>query len=417
MKKYVFLTMNIGGINGAEQYIYNKMNYLKQQCWQVFIFSGRPGKIMIDGFREYEKLIHPALRFYPNCLNKREYAAVMDWFRSTLDLQAGDECVVESSNIISALWGETVSKELGCRHLVVIMQENHNYHQALRSFLTFKLRRHELSGIFEDSVQKMLKDPELPFRPDMRVRAYCNNVVQNCGERFSAQFDPNADYTIGSIGRLEKKYVPALIEQLATYFSEHSDKRYNLLLIGGCADKRRLSEIRERFEQCKNVTLVLTDNLYPIPRALVRKVDIFISAAGSAAVSYYEMVPSVKIHQVTAEPIGIFGYDMRPGENVNNQALVDRHLCDCIAQVLDRKIEIDYIEDFEKGYYEKMYAEFARQLQFGEGQKAGEYYDVSAVRYTATMYRLCRIACRIFGVKFTYRVLEWIRQLVRGSDE
>ena len=418
MKKYVFITMNISGINGAEQYIYNKMNYLKANGYQVLVFSGRPGKILIDGFREHEELIHPALRFFPYYLSGYEYKKVVAWICSVIDIKAGDTCIVESSNVISALWGEVIAKKLGCRHLAIILTENRKYAQDksvqdTRSFLEFKLQRHELSGIFDDSVSKMLGKKDLPFRPDMRVRAYCNNVVQDCEDRFSHLLNPSADYTLGSIGRLEKDYVPALMEQLMTYFASHSDKKYNLLLIGGCADKRKLKRIKKTFAKCSNVTLVMTGNLYPIPRTLVRKADLFISASGSSAVSYYENVPSVRVHHLTAEPLGIFGYDI--GTAAHSAVPEKRSLHDCIDQIIKETLEISYIDDFEKTYYEKMHTEFARQLQFGEEQEIGGYYDALSVQNASRMYRWYRIVCRIFGVRFTYGLLECVRKLVRGS--
>lgn len=416
MKKYVFITMNIGGINGAEQYIYNKMNYLKQKGCQVFIFSGRPGKILIDGFLEYKNLVNPALRFYPSCLNRRQREKTLRWICSVVDLKAGESCVIESSNVTSALWGEQVAKILGCKHLPIIMQENHNYNAAMREFLKFKLQRHELSGIFEDSVSKMLNVPDLPFRPDMRARAFCNNVVQDCEDRFSQQFDQTADYTFGSIGRLEKEYVPVLIGQLCAYFSGHPDKRFNLLLIGGCADKRRLGKIKEAVGQCGNVTLVMTGNLYPIPRKLVKRADLFVSAAGSAAVSYYEGVPTIRIQHVSAEPLGIIGYDYMLGRNKNLVPLEDRSLIDCIEQILSNSLDIQYIDDFEASYNKDMYAEFDRQMQFGEGQETPQYYDVSKVAYTQMLYKLCTVVCKVFGVKTAYAILECIRKMVRGAS-
>ena len=408
--------MNIGGINGAEQYIYNKMNYLKQKGYQVFIFSGRPEKILIDGFREYENLVNPALRFYPSCLSARECQKTVDWMVSVMDVQAADTCIIESSNVTSSLWGELIASKVQAQHLVVIMQENHNYNAALRNFLKFKLQRHELSGIFDNSVSAMLKEPDLEFRPDMRVRAYCNNVVQDCKDHYSAQLDETADYTFGSIGRLEKEYVPALMDVLCTYFTENPGKKFNLLLIGGCADKRRLNQIKEKIAQCGNVNLVLTGNLYPIPRQLVKHVDLFVSAAGSSAVSYYEMVPTVKINQATAMPLGIIGYDFELGENSNNQPLEGRSIIDCINMVMNDALAIDYVEDFEVSYYKRMHTEFDRQLQFGEGQNIGYYDDVLKVRYTDTVYKMCSVVCRIFGVKITYLILECIRKLVRGTS-
>ena len=416
MKKYVFITMNISGINGAEQYIYNKMNFARQQGYETFIFSGRPGKILIDGFRPYEKLIHTALRFYPYCLSKKELCETLSWILSVIDAKDGDECIVESSNVTSALWGELIARELGCKHLPIIMQEHHAYSQSMRDYLRFKYDRHELSGIFDNSVQDMLKDPSIPLRPDTRARAYCNNVVQTCPDHYSQQFDPQADYTFGSIGRLEKTYVETLITALAAYFKAHSDKRYNLLLIGGSSDKSRLTWIRSQLAACGNVTLVNTGNLYPISRELIGKVDVFVSAAGSAIVPYYEGIPSIRIHHTTADVIGIIGYDYMPGADVSKVVPKAKTIAECIDLVLSGTLPITYDKTIMAEYDQNMFAEFSRQLLFGEESVSGEYYNVLQVQYPDLKYRLCGIVCRTIGVKTTFGMLERVRKLVRGVD-
>ena len=417
MEKYIFITMNVGGINGAEQYIYNKMNFLKKNGYQVFVFSGRPEKILIDGFREYEGLVNTALRFYPYCLSQKGCEKVLKWILSVVNMRDGDTCIVETSNVISSLWGELVAQRIGCRHLAINMQENHNHAQSMRDFLEFKWKRHELSGIFQGSVGAMLKKTDLEVRPDMVVRAFCNNVVQDCEENFSRQFDPNADYTFGSIGRLEKEYVPVLLQQLTEYFKSHPDKKYNLLLIGGASDKHRLSWIKDAVSSCGNVTLVVTGQIYPIPRQLIQKADIFLSASGSAAISYYEKVPSIRVHHVTSDPVGIIGYDYMLGDIVPPDKRVDRSTIECVNLLVNRSIDISYMENYEQSYNEKMYTEFARHLGFGEEISEMEYYDAYSVRYKSRVYQICRIVCRIFGVKFTYRMLELIRKTVRGTNE
>ncbi len=417
MKKYIFITMNIGGINGAEQYIYNKINYLEEQGYEVFVFSGRPSeKILIDRFRKYERLSHPALRFYPSALSQRERAKIFSWFQSVVDIHPKDTCVVESSNIISSLWGELLAQRLGCRHFAMNLTEKPHVNASIRKFLEFKVLRHELAGIFDNSVSTMLNQPDLPLRPDMRIRAYCSNVVQDCENHFAHLLDSSAVCTIGSIGRLEKEYVPYLIEELAVYFETHRQNRYNLLLIGGCADKRRLKWIQSRIGMCSNVNLVLTGVMYPISRSLIRQATVFLSASGSATVSYYEGIPSISIIHTNAKPRGIIGYDYQLRDGVPAQPLKDRTIGDCIDQILSGSVSITYLESPNKAYQDKMYAEFNRQQTFGQEISELEYYPVLNIHYSIIAYRLCAIICRIFGTRITYAVLEFFRKIVRGFE-
>lgn len=408
--------MNISGINGAEQYIYNKMNYLDKQGYEVYIFSARPGKIIINGFKKYENLINPTLRFYPFCIKKSELAEVLDWINSVVNIKNEDIVTIESSNVTSALWGELLASKLKCKHLAMIMQENHNYNKYMREFLTFKLNQHELSGIFDDSVQKMLKNPKLETREDMHVRAFCNNSVQDCEDDFSGLLSKDADLTFGSIGRLEKEYVMPLVENLAEYFNKHKDKKFNLLLVGGSANKQRIKNIKTVLQNCSNVNLIITGAIYPIPKKLIKNVDLFVSAAGSAAVSYYEKIPTVKIHHVTAESMGIIGVDFQITEKPTITNEPDKTIDSCINRILNGDPKINFVDDFEDFYYQRMYAEFSRQLSLGDNVETRNYYNVFDVKYTDFKYKICALFCRFIGVKNSYSCLEFLRKLIRGTD-
>ena len=413
MKKYVFLTMNIGGINGAEQYILNKYNYLKdrEDGYRVFIFSGRDSEILIRAFEPFRKLIHPALRFYPSYLNAKERKAFTDWMLRELDVQPDDTFVVESSNITCALWGEVLAEKLHCRHFAYIMQENFRFSEPIKRFLRFKVDRHELAGIKAGSVQKMLGALAPEEREDMSVRAFCNNVVQDCEDPYSARFDPEPRITIGSVGRLEKKHVLPLIDDLCAYFQAHADRKYRLVLIGGCADKRQTKAIEERIAQCPNVALLLTGTVYPIPRGLVNACDLFISAAGSAAATYYANRPTIKVSFDTGKPLGLMGYDYFVG--VSGQEEKPTPLGDYIDMALTKSVGIRYVEDYEQTYARRMQTEFERHLAIAAEEQTSAYYDVWNIGYDDPKYKLCAYISRVFGVRAAYRTVEAVRKSVR----
>ena len=87
----------------------------------------------------------------------------------------------------------------------------------MKAFLRFKYERHELAGIVEDSVRKMLDDESIELRDDTRISAYCNNVIEECDDRISVLLDPSADYTLASIGRLTKPCVPTIVQGFCNF--------------------------------------------------------------------------------------------------------------------------------------------------------------------------------------------------------
>ena len=109
MKTYVFISRRICEIGGAEQYLYNKSRYLASQGWRVFIFSGREGRILIHGFEQYAKDIHPALRYAPECYSKGEVRRTINSIVGRIGDCGGDQCIVESDAVNRSIWAVALS--------------------------------------------------------------------------------------------------------------------------------------------------------------------------------------------------------------------------------------------------------------------------------------------------------------------
>ncbi|MBR6872273.1 MAG: hypothetical protein IKN17_02060 [Ruminococcus sp.] len=418
MNTYVFFTKRIAEIGGAEQYIYNKMTYLKKQGWRVLIFSGRDGNIMIEDFKPYRKYCFQELRNAPVCCSKRAANRVINKIAGIISSCPLDECIIESESVIRAAWAELVAEKLRCKHFAFPLQEEFFSTRETKAFLRFKYRRHELAGIAVGSVGLMLDDPNVKQRPDTKFSAYCNNVFDDCIDVFSSQLDEDADYTIGSIGRLEKPCVIPLLEGIKEYIVQNSDKKFNLVVIGGQGTDSKISAIKEMFEGLKNTKLIMTGDMYPIPNSLVDKIDVFVSTAGSASATFKFGKPTVKVNPVTGVPAGIMGYDFIPGKDMysrNENASIPDHL----KKVLVDKVGIDYCQKLDDSFYRIMYAEFDRQLNIARRDSGKDYFSK---RILLSMYprtkslkktKLVAFTGKILGAKTTNKLLDYAEKRLK----
>lgn len=375
MKTYVFISRRICEIGGAEQYLYNKSRYLESTGWRVYIFSGRRGRILINGFEKYEKDIYPALSYAPECYSKREVRKTIEAIAERVGDCGGDPCIVESDGVNRAVWGEMIARRLGAKHLAFILQENHGYDADVKSFLRFKYDRHELAGITPQSIGQMLEGDGIEPRDDTKISAYCNNVVEDCEDRVSALLDPNADHVFGSLGRLEKPCVPAILDGFKAYFAAHADERFELVLIGGASVEARERQIREEMEAVGNVRLLITGNMYPLPRTLLDRIEVFVSTAGSASATYRAHRPTVRVHPVTGEPVGVIGLDFELRDRSMYDVALELSIPDCIERALREKDRIAFNDDLGEDYYRQMHSEYERQLAIAERTEPGTYYD------------------------------------------
>lgn len=375
MKTYVFITRRVSEIGGVEQYIYNKSRYLESQGWRVFVFSARKGPILIEGLKRFKDDVYPALAYAPECYSKREVRKTVDRLAARIGDCGNDPCVIQSDAVNRAIWAELLAKRLQAKHLAFILQEEHGYDPDTRQFLRFKYDRHELAGITAGSVIQMLDDETVEPREDTKIQAFCGNVVEDCPDQVSDRLDANADRSFGSLGRLEKPCVPVILKGFKQYFAAHPDEKFNLVMIGGAPDEKTAQRIREEMNECKNVRLIMTGNMYPVPLGLLRHIDVFVSAAGSSRATYLAGRPTVRVDPVTGKPVGVIGLDFGLEDKSMFASDPDTTIRECIERALENADRISYADEFRKDYDRRMRAEYDRQLSFADVVTAKEYYD------------------------------------------
>lgn len=374
MKTYIFIIRRICDITGAQQYVYNKMNYLESQGWRVLIFSSMKGHVLIDGFKKFEHLILPSLYLCPVCYRKNEVKRTINKIINEIGDCDPDETIIESDISQRAVWSELIASRLKCRHLCMFVQEKYRANTDPKSLIRFKYDRHELSCITKNAIQMLFGEAIENVRPDACFAAYCNNVVLDAPDKYSAMLDPKADLTFGSLGRLGKPYVPFVVEAFRKYAADHSDKRFNIVFIGDSSEKGKKDEIRRAFVELLNVNLVMTGNVYPIPMSFAHKADVFVSTAGASNATYNVGIPTVKVHPLTGDPIGVIGLDYMQSEKSMYDSLPGVTIANCIDKALAQKGQIRFTGD-AKAYDEKMRAEFKRQLTFVNYTDKKEYYS------------------------------------------
>lgn len=378
MNKYVIITMNITDIGGGPIYVNNKCKFLKNRGWAPYVFSSLKRRIMISNLEQYRDLIKPALMYPPYYYTKREINRNIDFILKAIAYNKEDNLIVETNGTYSGEWGELLAKRTNGRHILLNLQERHDYGEDSIKFLRFKLCRKELSGIVKESVSLMVKDSAIPFRVDMVFQAFCNNVVDDCEDKYSSMFVKKSSLTFGSIGRLTKPYIIPVLEQVKAYCNNYPTESFNLLLIGGAPDTR-IDEIKKCVSEQKNIQLVITGDMYPISRELLKSVDIFISASGSATVSFNEKRPTIKVAR-DGQPLGIMGYSYEEGNMYN--VLDSETVLDEIKALVSNTVAVKYPENVTEEYNKKMYAEFDTQLQrVVESDYPKDYYDIFKIKH------------------------------------
>lgn len=415
MNAYIFITFDICTVHGANLYVYNKATYLEKNGWTVYIFSGVKGEAKLSGLNSFQNVQRECFRFYPSCFSSKEIAKIESEIFNLISPKKYDQVVIESTCMVGSLWGEALAEKLYCRHLCYILQEQFKYSPAEKLFLKFKLHRKELAGITRQSVGMMVGEPELPLDETMAIRAFCNNAVEDVdATEYLKLINEQADVTIGSIGRLNKPYVLPMCKELHSIFRKNESRQFNLVLIGGARKANDLRAIRRIFRHDNNVRLVITGFLSPIPRELVKGCDVFVSAAGSSVVSYYEGVPTVRLNPLTASPSAIIGLtcSVKDLQLYSNMSTISELYSFIEKAIIDKeKTEFTSLVD-GKNYEERMKCEFDRHIKIlNENKLSMQYYDTYSIHYENKRYRLYEYLGKILGLNFLGKVVSFLQSI------
>lgn len=403
--------MSITNVGGAEQYIYNKCEYLKNHGYKTYVFSSLDRKIIINSFKKYKQLIITELMYSPYFSRSKTIDTVINKIVSLASITESDDVYIESNNIAQALWGELLAKRTNGKNIIFNFQEIHKYSINEKLFLMYKLKRKELLGITKKSVSLMF-DRSIPIKEWMTFSAYCNNVVACCDDRFSKMMDNNADISIGSIGRLEKEFIMPMCNELYYLFTINKDVKYNLIFIGGSNTELAEKKIKAKFKNLGNVKVIITGYLYPIPISLINNIDLFISTAGSAFVSYIERKKTVKVHPINAKPVQIMGYTYEDIEShtmydvLENTTLVEQ--INIALSLSDN--DINYPSK-DYSYDDEMLAEFNRQIKMFYTKKEG-YYNALSVKPSINPKNVIYfLLSKSIGCSKMHSLLEIIRKI------
>lgn len=375
MRLYIFITSRISNVGGAENYIGSKKHVLESLGWNVFIFYYDLGNVVLPWFKT--NCIHiDELRYPTYYYRKKGRMAVIEKMMTHFSDMSIEESVIESTIVDTSTWGELLAKRLGARHILYTLQEDNTItNESISKYLIFKYKRWELAGIVKSSIYKMMKsinydisEEESPF-----LSAYQFDSVADYDSEFISKVQAiDKDYTICSIGRLNKPFVIPTIKSVVEYIRTDSSHKYLLLLIGGApegTDSQR--EIESICRDIPNLQLLITGYMFPIPSRLISLGDVFISSSGSARLSVREGIPTISIDADDCAPIGVLG------ETTNNGLFRTGEPILPLGKYLDDVLKNKLYCKKEASAHKKS-PDYTSHFEFiDKCDTAKEYYDVS----------------------------------------
>lgn len=307
--KLIIITSSIGGMGGAQMYVANKVKFFQSRGWEVFVFYYfYTEKILLNELERYENNYLPDLKYpiqYVPFFRKKEIVSQIERFVKPNN----SNLLIESQLTNAAYWAEYIASCLNARHVVNNIEERIPVlNEDENKFFEFKLLHGDIMNATPKRLHTLFK-----FRYKEGYSEYTRTVSIPCANVVSSDIEDtysfnHCDYTILSIGRLDKPYIPTLSDEVKRFASMIGNKTINMIYIGGSHDGSMEIDIPKGFENIHNVRCYMLGYVFPIPQALIKRADVAVSCANSVLVSAKEGIPTIVVDVDDYNAVGVFGY-------------------------------------------------------------------------------------------------------------
>ena len=411
MKKFILLSYSLGGMGGGQMYQNNKLNFMIKNGYNSTAIYSKKDDIIIKDLKKYAKNYIELLSINPILLSKRKINIVIDEIVS-LTGNIDNNTIIESNNKVSAIWGEIIAQKYNALNVVYIIDEKvGSLDKTLVNFFEFKRKRLELFGIKEETYEMIFNEKPIERGYSYILPLVCSNVVSE----YSNEILTNIEYSelnLATIGRLEKDYVPTLLEEIKKFANNHSDITITYVMVGGSNRRGDFKKIRNIFKEVKNLKLFLVGNIFPIPIDFLNQIDIFVSSAGSAIVSCGQGKPTITIDARDYHSIGILNYDTKNMVFRENEEKIT--ICDKLEFLyrnqLYKNIEIEKFDAGENDIDSVLSPHIDRYNILEKNTR--EYFDFFESEISK-FKKFEKIVLNVFGIKIYQKIRYYIFKRVK----
>lgn len=306
MKTYIIICGFADVVAGGPIYYANKVRYMEQLGWQVIVIPTNKGKkVLVRGMEKFLGSYVPFILDSPNEYNRKQRKRLVDYLESFVPKERG-ETIIETGTDYTNYWGEALAERIHAKHIVIFLDEqNPRVTEGVIEFYKFKYDRDELACISIPVMQNLFKG-YLTLEADecCALQCACTNTLDDYEHKINSLI-LKSDYNIGYIGRLEKPFFSIIVDEFVSFCKRNGRKKITVVFFGGAFEQKTIDALEDKFKSLSNVRIFVTGYLFPLPIAALRKMDVFVSGAGSARVAAKAGVLSVQVDMLSYEPLGI----------------------------------------------------------------------------------------------------------------
>jgi hypothetical protein len=216
----------------------------------------------------------------------------------------------------AATWGEIYAENLKCKHVIYCLGEPYVYQFRYRYFLSlfmFKYDRGELIGLSDCSL-KIILGPNFREKDNFYV-----NISYDPKELGSKTYPcflkdiQDGSFVIGTLSRLEKEYIPILIDSVIELANKYSSQHFSLLVCGeGALLGTKVKDYKLKYLKQNlplNLELVFPGYTFPVGSDFFGALDVFVGMGTASVSSISQKCATICVDPRVNKSTGVFGLD------------------------------------------------------------------------------------------------------------
>lgn len=397
-KTYVIICGFADVVAGGPIYYANKIKYMESLGWNVVVIPTNKGeKVYIQNMKRFWGPYVPFILDTPNEYNKHQREKLIDYLECFIPQNSG-YTIIETGTDYTNYWGEVLAQRIHARHIVIFLDEDTpRINNKNIGFYKFKYSRHEMACINQLMMQKFFHGYlDLGINNCYGLPCCCSNSIEDYDCPLIKNI-PNGDFKIGYIGRLEKDIVDIIIGEFIKFANAHHEETIAITFFGGAFESKTIDNLNKTFSSVSNVKIHITGYLYPLPYHMLKKMDLFVSGAGSATTAFKAGAISIKVSCISKSVLGIVS-------DCDNRHFIKCPYGDSVKDYLEwilvKRAKIPIPQASFKNDWEAICHKFDKHIDFIKSANPTlNYYDVRRLGLS-TNKKIKKILRTVFGLKF-----------------
>ena len=303
------------GIGGAQFYVLRRIAHLHSTGQKTFLIIGKDNFQTPIDRKEIQIYRDSRISDYSFDYSIDEQKDIVN--KIVEFLGCADSAIVESTDPLSATWGELCAEKIGCKHILYSLIEPPLYkglqNKHLYSLIQFKYKQGNLIGLSSKSLVKILGH-EISLEDNRYVNiSFDSNEIVAMDEIEAKNLSDERTFVIGTISRLEKAYVQVLIEEVISLAEISPTIKFHLIIIGDSIDASIKNNLESRYSAHKiklcNVRIKFLGYLHPIHDSFFKNLDVFVGMGTSAISSISQKCATIVVDPYLNLSSGVLGLD------------------------------------------------------------------------------------------------------------